>query len=269
LVAALPLYLLWRTRKWMPSLAVTAIAAVVVGSWTGYVYGKTGQLVKINTSNASNFYLGNNPYTPVYRTWWLGSHNSPPEAPAIFIAQRDRIMGLDAASQEAEFSRIAKEHIRQRPDLFLLRSLNRVCTYLAFDPFSGAYLIGNYGLPTHLGFAIIAVDTLVYFLIAVGSILYFTVPRSKDTSITPFLLLGVGLLYAVPYFFVYSHPHYRYPLDPLLMILSSGFFVHLLNGKGAALRNVMERRNIPMMTSLVVFALIQVEFLSIVMLHRV
>src|SRR5215471_9120356 len=89
LLAALPVYLLWRKRKWMPTLAATTIAAVVIGSWMGYVYEKTGQLVKINTSNASNFYLGNNPYTPVYRTWWLGSHNTPPEAPAIFIQQRD------------------------------------------------------------------------------------------------------------------------------------------------------------------------------------
>jgi 4-amino-4-deoxy-L-arabinose transferase-like glycosyltransferase len=269
LVAALPLYLLWRTRKWIPALTVAAVAAVVVGCWIGYVYGKTGQFVKINTSNASNFYLGNNPYTPVYRTWWLGSHDTPPEVPAIFIQERDRIMSLDAASQEAEFSRIANEHIRRRPDLFVLRSLNRVCTYFAFDPFSGAYLMGNYGLARLPGFAIIVADVLVFFLISVGSILYFTVPRSKEGSLAPFLILGVGLLYALPYFFVYSHPHYRHPLEPLLMILSSGFFVYLLNGKGAALRNVMEHRTLTTTVALVAFALIQVEFFFIVMLHRV
>src|SRR5262249_31952259 len=69
LLAALPIYLLWRTRKWVPSLAVTAIAFVVVGAWIGYVYEKTGRIVKINTANSVNFYLGNNSYTPLYRTW--------------------------------------------------------------------------------------------------------------------------------------------------------------------------------------------------------
>src|SRR5215471_11550296 len=69
LLAGLPLYLLWRTRKWVAPLALTAIAGALVVSWIGYVYERTGQLVKINTANSANFYLGNNPYTPVYRTW--------------------------------------------------------------------------------------------------------------------------------------------------------------------------------------------------------
>ena len=128
--------------------------------------------------------------------------------------------------------------------------------------------MGNYGLSAPLGFAIIAADALVFFLIAVGSILYFTVPRSEDAFMAPFLLFGMALLYAVPYFFVYSHPHYRYPLDPLLMILSSGFFTHLLNEKKAAVRNVMKYRTVAVTIAVGVFALIQVEFLSIVMLHR-
>jgi len=267
LVAALPLYLLWRTRRWMPSLAVTAVAAVVIGSWTGYVYEKTGRLVKINTANSANFYLGNNPYTPVYRTWWLGSHHSPPEVPAAFVEERDRIMELDAPAQEAEFSRLAKEHIRQHPELFLLRTLNRICTYFAFDTFAGAYLIGNYGVPKLLGFATIAVDAVVYILIAVGSILYFTVPRSREASTASLLLLGLALLYALPYFFAFSHPGYHYPIEPLLMILSSGLFAYLIE-KRVSLRNIVAPRSTLMTVVLTVFSFIQIEFLSIMMLHR-
>jgi len=267
LVAALPFYLLWRTRRWMPSLAVTAVAALVVGSWTGYVYEKTGRLVKINTANSANFYLGNNAYTPVYRTWWLGSHHSPPEVPAAFLEERDRIMELDAPAQEAEFSRLAKEHIRQHPELFLLRTLNRICTYFAFDTFAGAYLIGNYGVPKLLGLATIAVDALVYILIAVGSILYFAVPGSTEVSRAPFLLLGLALLYALPYFFAFSHPGYHYPVEPLLMILSSGFFAYLI-GQGVSLRNIVVHRSTLLTVVLAAFSFIQVEFFSIVMLHR-
>jgi hypothetical protein len=269
LLGALPVYLLWRTRKWMPGLAVCAVAVLVVGSWIGYVYEKTGRVVKINTANSANFYLGNNAYTPVYRTWWLGSHHSPPEVPAAFAEERDRIMELDVAAQESEFSRIASEHIRQHPELFLLRTLNRICTYFAFDTFAGAYLIGNYGLAKPLGLVVIAADALVYILIAVGSILYFALPRSKEASMTSFALLGLALLYALPYFFAFAHPNHHYPIDPILMILSSGFFVHILNGKGAALQSFIQHRTIPMIMALVAFVFIQVEFFSIVMLHRV
>jgi len=267
LVAALPFYLLWRTRRWMPSLAVTAVAAVIVGSWTGYIYEKTGRLVKINTANSANFYLGNNPYTPLYRTWWLGSHDSAPEVPVAFIQEKARIMELDGPAQEVEFSRIATEHIRRHPELFLLRTLNRVCVYFAFDTYAGAFLIGNYGVPKLLGLATIGVDAVVYILIAVGSILYFTLPRSKEVSTTPFLLLGLALLYALPYFFAFSHPGYHYPIEPLLMILSSGFFAYLIE-KRVSLRNIVAPRSTLMTVVLTVFSFIQIEFLSIMMLHR-
>jgi hypothetical protein len=268
LLAALPLYLLWRTRKWMPALVVTATAVLLVGSWIGYVFEKTGRLVKINTANSVNFYLGNNQYTPVYRTWWLGSHHTAAEVPVAFIQQRARIMELDEAAQEEEFSRLAKEHIRQHPELFLLRTLNRICAYFAFDTFAGAYLIGNYGVPKLVGLATIAVDALIYMIIAVGSMLYFTVPRSKEASMASLLLLGTAFLYAFPYFFAFSHPSYHYPIEPLLMILSSGFFVHLIREKGSSVRNLIPHRNVPIMLALAAFSFIQVEFLSIMTLQR-
>jgi hypothetical protein len=52
-----------------------------------------------------------------------------------------------------------------------------------------------------------------------------------------------------------------------MMILSSGFFLHLLYGKREAVRNLVANRSIPLVGTLAVFALIQVEFFSIVMLH--
>src|SRR5262249_478236 len=151
-------------------------------------------------------------------------------------------------------------------DLFVLRSLNRICTYFAFDSFSGAYLIGNYGFPKLLGLIVIAADALVYFLLGVGSTLYFTV-RDRRNAPMASLLLGIALLYAVPYFVVYSHPHYRHPVEPLLMMLSSGFFVHLLSRKGESLRNIVSNRSALVTLTLVAFSFIQVEFLSIMMLH--
>jgi 4-amino-4-deoxy-L-arabinose transferase-like glycosyltransferase len=268
LLAVLPLYLLWRTRKWMPTLAVTVMALVVVGAWIGYVYEKTGRVVKINTANSVNFYLGNNSYTPIYRTWWLGSHHSPPEVPVGFVQQRERVMELDASAREAEFSRLAQDHIRQHPGLFLLRSLNRICAYFALDMFAGAYLIGNYNVPKLLGFATIAVDAFVYIVIAVGSILYFAVARPNGASKGPLLLLGTALLYALPYFFAFSHPSYHYPIEPILMILASGFFVHFVGEKGVSVRNIVIQRSILVTVALLAFSFIQIEFLSIMIARR-
>ena len=51
-----------------------------------------------------------------------------------------------------------------------------------------------------------------------------------------------------------------------MMILSSGFFLHLLDGKREAIRNLVTHRSTPLLVALAVFALIQVEF-AIVMLH--
>jgi len=256
-VILLPLYLGWRLKSLITPLTAGMIAILLVATWIGYVHGKIGRFVQINTANAKNLYYGNNPITPLYRTWWLGSHHEKDSD----LLQNVSSPASDPISQDAEFSRLAKEHILQRPDLFLLRSFNRVCVYFALDPFTGAYLIEDYGFPKLLGLLVIALDAGIYFVIAASSILYFaTLGSLKYRKQTSFILLAITVLYAAPYFVAFSHPRFRFPLNPLLMILCSAFLIAILSQPQTVLREIQHHKA-GLVVALVAFALIQVEFL--------
>jgi len=252
LLALVPLYLLWRTRKLAGPAIVLLTGILMVGAWIGFVHEKTGRFVKINAANVRNLYLGNNPNTPLYKTW-IGTRYAPQEAIA----------------REAEFSRVANEHIRQHPGLFLLRSFNRVCVYFSFNTFAGGYLIEAYGLPKLLGLPVLALDAALYLLVGIGTILYVGTlsgmnPRTRDACV----LVGVALLYAFPYFIAFAHPRFHYPIEPLLTILFSAFFVSYANGSQRILWEKVKLHRTRIAIALVVFGLIQVEYL-VMMADRV
>jgi len=265
LLALIPPYLLWRSRKFAGAATVSLAGIVVVGAWIGYVHQKTGRFVKINTANARNLYIGNSPATPLYRTWWWASREQPNTAlQSVQSPALDQVSLEDEFSaREAEYSRMAREYILQHPGLFLLRSLNRVCAYFAFDTFAGGYLIKNDVLPRLLGFAVLGLDAGLYLLIAVGSILYVgTLAGMNQRTLSACVLLAVALLYSFPYFLAFSHPRYHYPIEPILMILSSTFVVTFINGAYKVPWDTLMRRKSAIALVLGVFAFIQAEFFA-------
>lgn len=262
LIVIFPLYLLWRTRRLLPAASAFLVGVVIIGAWIGYVHQKTGRFVKINTANSRNFYLGNNPYTPVYRTWQLGSHHDEKDVPRAYLEQNAAIRKLDLVPRDAEYMRLAEEHIRQHPGMFLLRTFNRICAYFAFDTFAGSFLIAFYGFPKIVGLVVLAIDALFYLVIAIGSILYlFSLPDFPHCTPRQNMLLGLALLYAAPYFIAFSHPSYHFPIEPILMALASAFFVLIISGQWNVVRAALHRRSRMLAIVLLSFAFVQIEFL--------
>ena len=262
LLLIVPVYLAWRSRSLLAGLAVCLISALMVMAWIGYVYSGTGQLVMINTANARNFYLGNNPQTPIYRTWWMGSHHEPGAAPAE----------ADLPELQKQHSLDAQDYIKRHSGLFLVRTFNRVCVFFAFDTYAGAYVIEDYGFPRLLGLSIVALDSAIYLMLAIGSILFLaTLPGRKDgatefsdATIHASLLLGLALLYACPYFIAFSHPRYHFPLEPLLMAASAAFALPFIKGAPQTALVRLRARRFAVATILVLFLAIQIEFAVIV-----
>jgi len=263
-----PFYLAWRTKIRLSGLVVCLIPAVMVLAWIGYVRHTTGQMVMINTANAKNLYYGNNSQTPLYRTWWQGSHhesesNLAPEA-------------LDPLAQQTKYSKLAREYIGQHPGLFLLRSLNRVCVFFAPDTYTGASAIEVYGASKPIGMSIIALDSAIYFIAAIGSLFYLaSLPGLKlscaasrqhvmgDRQIRACLLLGLVLLYACPYFIAFSHPRYHFPIEPLLMAASSAFTLPFIQGTPQVELGMVRKRRFALVAAITLFLAVQVEFVVI------
>jgi 4-amino-4-deoxy-L-arabinose transferase-like glycosyltransferase len=246
-LAAVPLYLLANGKGIVRSFAPVLIPLIMVFAWILRVQQTTGRIIWINTANAKNLYIGNNPNTPIYRTWWLGSHHALEDA-ALPVHPSDPV------ELEREYSLVAKNYILAHPALFVLRTFNRVCVFFAPDTFPGAYLTESYGFPRLLGLFVIAVDGLVFAAVALSSSLFFFT-RSRERG----LLLGIVILYAAPYFIAFSHPRYHFPIEPLLYAAAAAFLAHPVSNLAR-----LPRRKASIVATAAIFLLIQVEFLVVV-----
>ena len=257
-----PLYVLWRTRSRLGFLSVGLIPAVMVFAWIWYVGGATGHWVFINTANARNFYLGNNPQTPLYRTWWMGSHHEPGAQPAT----------SESPEKMASYSTLARTYIRNHPGLFLLRTVNRICAFFALDTYFGAYIVENYGWDKSLGLSVVALDSIIYIILAMGFILYLAsldgldqpISTWSDRSIHGLLLASLCLLYAGPYFLAFSHPRFHFPIEPLLMAATAAFMWPFIQGAPRIVLDPIRAKGFAVTTALAVFVFIQIEFVVII-----
>jgi hypothetical protein len=266
LLVGVPVYLAVRLKK--PLLPLTAFlpAAGIVGLWLLVAHRMTGHFVFINQANTWNLFLGNNPYTPLYKTWWLGSHVGGESGwPAGFRRLVGEINVLPAHLRSGRYAAVAWEEITGRPDLFGVRSLSRVRTYLATDSFTGSHLVKIFGLPLWMGLAAIAVDGAFYVGI-VGAVIaaLFAGEKALPGKDALTVLLGTALLYALPYFASFSHPTYHTPTTPLLGAVAAVFAVRLRRGDDVWEKlKKTRRRRIGLWVVAALFAAIQIEWLVV------
>lgn len=197
---------------WLPGLAIVVGASLAISAFAF----NDGRTILLNTSNARNFYLGNNAWTPEYKTWYYGSHWAQhPDHPEAF---REELQDLDS-SFESEgamaFWEASFTDILDRPGAFLRRCLSRVRTFLAYDTMAAGRLQHKGNTP--LAVLALALDALCFLslLFLAAAFLFFRSPK---------LHLGLAallFLYALPYFFSFSHPTYHLPLTPMLAVMGA------------------------------------------------
>jgi hypothetical protein len=222
LLVALPLMVFLRRRRVVPPALAVALGAVMIIVWMAKVHQLSGQWT-INNSNGANAYYGNNPWTPYYRTWYFGSHAKPgteeihkfPE----FEQVTQRIMALPEVDRSAEYKGLAIDHITHRPDLFLLRTANRVRCFWGFDIFTAANL--RKALPRWFA-AVFVLDALCYLAIAGFAVFWIaSAPSAFWRGWNTWLLASAILLYALPYWITMSHPTYHFPVMAPLALMGA------------------------------------------------
>ncbi|HTU50284.1 MAG TPA: hypothetical protein VMF56_06800 [Acidobacteriaceae bacterium] len=220
--SALPLVLLVPalcgavSRRWKHACLAAVLGMAMVIGWLAEVHHLCNAWM-INSANSVNLYYGNNPWTPMYRTWYFGSWakiGSPeiarfPEYEQIVT----RTFALPPLAAEAEFKRMAVTYILHHPWIFALRSVNRFRCYWGFDTFTSANLrkagpIGHKLFPLSLAAeagAYLAIALPAFFWIAAAPAAFWRTWRS-------WLLAGALLVYSLPYWFSMSHPTYHFPV---------------------------------------------------------
>ena len=179
-----------------------------------------GRWVFINEANSYNFFIGNNPFTPLYKTWWFGSHGpGDPDFPVGYQALLAEIQSQPLEAQSSLYFKTAVEHIMARPDLFLIRTASRIRSYFAFDTFAGSALINGYSINKFVGLIVIFADACFYCMTLIMAIRALFDADLRASPYVGFLVL-LAVLYALPYWLSFSHPTYHFPVVPLFGILA-------------------------------------------------
>ena len=212
---------LQRRNMAQPAIAV-ALGTAMVFAWVVKVHQLSDRWM-INNSNGANAYYGNNPWTPYYRTWYFGSHAKLGTGEIHQFSEFEeitkRIMTMPEVDRGNEYKRLAVEHVVHRPDLFLLRTANRVRCFWGFDIFTAANLRKTFPR----GFALVfAADAACYLIIAGFAVFWIgAAPRAFWGEWSTWLLAGTVFLYSLPYWVTMSHPTYHFPVMAPLALMGA------------------------------------------------
>ena len=191
---------------------------VLIGIWQYKSWQMTDRFVWINDFNSYNLYVGNNPWTPDYKTWWLGSHDERGnEAFVEYYQQLDSIRALPVERQSLAFGLETAAYFESHPFKFIHRSLNRFRTFFTFDTYSGARI---YPKNRTIGIVTLLIDGGIYCLLALGFILALGRTNTIRKNQMNYFLPALILLFILPYLLAFSHPTYHLPLIPIFALYS-------------------------------------------------
>lgn len=226
----------------------------LIGIWQYKSWQMTERFVWINDFNTYNLYVGNNPWTPDYKTWWLGSHDERrnPEFQAYY-QEIDSLRSLDIRVQSEAFASLALGHIQKEWPLFLLRGSNKFRAFFAFDTYTGARL---YAKNRPLGLIAILIDGGIYVLF--GCLAILSLVKKKPSVFEAdllYLMLGIIFFYAIPYVLAFAHPTYHFPHIPLFVLFA------LKGIEEAGIKELSQKSKLSHTFVLSLFLFIQLEWI--------
>jgi hypothetical protein len=219
----------------------------------------------LSTNNEFNCLVGNNPYTPYYKTWHMseGRGLNQPE----FKAYLDRFS--NPQTPRFEMVREAVRNILARPDLFALRTANRIRAFWGFDysvagsylqyrthngqtPLSPAGKFGMFALFAAMGGGYVAV-----MLAAVAGLFLFRKADALDGRIAAFFMAMV-LAVQFPYMLTHANACYHTSLLGFFFPFAAVALEQAFLGRNGLWPLLL--RNKWFWCSVIVFLLIQVEY---------
>jgi 4-amino-4-deoxy-L-arabinose transferase-like glycosyltransferase len=262
-LAGAAVLLWWRGRRGDGGVPVArllgAAAAIVVGALVVVApvlayNADRGVGATISTNNEYNVWIGNNPYTPDYKTSHLAQREGSafsPEVERYLESFRNRPDRRSAMKDEAV------RYVRDHPEVFALRSFNRAQAFWGFDYYMSA-VIRRY---TDLG-PVVWVPALVAeaagFLVAgLLALVGLTVGRSRLRSGPTALLVAVVLSFQLPYLVSFAVGVYHFAVMGLLLVFSAAGAVTVWEARSSP-RSLLRSR--ALLVAAAVFLVIQVPY---------
>lgn len=224
-----PSLIFLQSKKIVAPTIVAGISIAIVSLWIWRVTENSGRFVPINEANSRNFYLGNNAWTPHYKTWLYGSRwVYSAENPEGFRNEIKQISDLPPAERSGAFTKAGFTEIKNRPGIFLWRSLSRLRVYFAFDTFAGSQVFARKGYRP-FGYMVLSLDAMLYIGICLTWLAFLFRGRKLELDrrymqLTFFFVVA----YTLPYLISFSHPNYHLPVIPFLLLPGAVFLATAL-----------------------------------------
>jgi hypothetical protein len=242
--------LLWQSAcgAW---LAVAAGVLVCVAPVLGH-NASLGAGWVLSVNNELNCLLGNNPYTPHYKTWHLGEGRGP--AFREYQAYISKFQGKDVPRSAMVHEAI--RYVVERPDVFALRTANRFRSFWGFDCIASGSLSQKYGkAATSVSLFAEAGGYCLLMLFVIAGL--FLAPGAMDGRCAAFLI-AVALAYQLPYALTHCSSAFHASVIGLLFPFAAVALDEARLGKSGGWPGLLRRKGFWL--AVAVFLFMQIEY---------
>jgi 4-amino-4-deoxy-L-arabinose transferase-like glycosyltransferase len=172
----------------------------------------------VSTNNERNLFLGNNPYTPDYKTSHLGQRSLDELEPharrylASFYARGD---GRSA------MQRAAIAYMMEHPARTAQRTLNRATSFWGFDYLASREIQNWRQWHTARALPLLGVEAASYLAVAALALIALFAMGEGARPVWRSWLVMLALAYEIPYAIAFSGGTYHFPVLPLLIPLAA------------------------------------------------
>ncbi len=203
-------------RRRLTCLLTAAVVAAALVTPVLAHNARLGAGTVVSTNNERNFFLGNNRFTPDYKTSHLGQR-SLAELPTATQEYLASVYAQPEPRQAMVHEALA--FIRENPGRTLRRTFNRTLSFWGFDYLSSRLVPQQTKLGKLRSFAVLAGEAGTYLLVMILAIvaLVNAEARSRFSPRAQGILIATTLAYALPYSIAFSGGTYHFPVMGLVL----------------------------------------------------
>ena len=204
----------------------------------------------ISTNNERNLFLGNNPYTPDYKTSHLGQRSLDELAPdaRAYLVSFYAVPDSRSAMERAALAYMAKHPVRSA-----WRTLLRATSFWGFDYVASREIQKWFGWGTRAMLPLLALEAGSFFAVGILALAGLTGLRRSCDAGWGLWLVALALAYEAPYTIAFSGGTYHFPVMPLITPFAAVAVAHGME----SWRIAKERRTT--IVAFAVFVLVQMQ----------